>query len=761
MGLLPTMELPSIIQRLLKPKTNPKRVIYASLILDVDAISGAIWTIDVAKVPNIKDHIVRNVPKDSWDERIRVCDSILATLEDTSGLGEIHNVVLGMPSSYLSESGEIQPSVRLSIKKFAEVLDITPLGFVPLYQAIAYKFKQDEGVPTNAILISLSGHSFWVYLYKVGKLAGVRRIEYGTDVVTGVEEALTSFVDVEVLPSRMLLYGSEISKLEEMRALLLRHPWQTKANFLHFPKIEVLPAIDLITAVSIAGASELTSILPDDGDRTVEVLAGQGGQSPVAGSRLPGPLPVTETSSLPNSETPTIVPQDELTHENVTVVDPEALGFRKNADILETSEKEQTQIVQPDMQMQEEEKGQPVKPRRFRNLKLPHLSLSTLKLPAPGIVGVIIAIFLAVAGVVGFIYWMFPSAVLTVYATPKQVEASQKITIDPGAPTVDSSNFIIPGKTMEKSVNGDKTIPVTGKKKVGDPAKGKVTIYNKSFFTKVLKKGTILTANSLRFTLDDDVTIASASENLAQTQSVYGKVTVNITAETIGPEGNLPAGTTFLIGNVDKDDVTGRSDQTLSGGNSHDATVVTRTDYDSLTKALSSELIEKTKKELTDNVATSERLISETIKTAVVDKSFAQELDQEAKQLTGKLTISVSGVAYRQDDIVTLLEPVVQKSIPPGYTLSPTQKNVEVSQLQVKKDGKITGSTTFKGLAVPVLDTEAIKKEVTGKSIVQVQEYLKRITGVGGVGFTFRFSPWKDRLPINSKNISITVALQE
>ena len=73
---------------------------------------------------------------------------------------------------------------------------------------------------------------------------------------------------------------------------------------------------------------------------------------------------------------------------------------------------------------------------------------------------------------------------------------------------------------------------MTGKKKIGDPSKGTVTLYNKTTTARSLKKGTILTAKSLQFTLDTDTSVASASESIGSI--TFGKISTAVTAVDIG-----------------------------------------------------------------------------------------------------------------------------------------------------------------------------------------------------------------------------------
>ncbi len=362
----------------------------------------------------------------------------------------------------------------------------------------------------------------------------------------------------------------------------------------------------------------------------------------------------------------------------------------------------------------------------------------------------------------GLLYWFLPHAVVTVYEIPKTITASQTITIDPTATGVDAQTNTIPGRKQEKSVNGGKMVAVTGKKSIGDPARGTVTIYNKSADASVpLHKGTIISSGSLQFTLDTDVTVASASANESLTGSTitYSTAKVAVTAVVIGAQSNMPASSQFTIKNIDPGVVMGRSDAAFSGGSSRDVTVVTRDDYDAFVKNMSGDLVIQAQKELTSAVGGTEKLIDGTIKTTVTDKSFDKELGEEATQLQGKLTITVTGVAYNEVDIKALLTSLSQDKLSTGYTFDDNKIPITVSNIQIKKDGKITAIAQMNAVTLPTIDLATIQKMITGKSVQKASEYVRTIPGIASMTVTFRLSPTKKQLPINTNNISVKASL--
>ena len=570
--------------------------------------------------------------------------------------------------------------------------------------------------------MGINSSTIAVSLYKIGSLVGVRDIEKHEDVAGELEQALKSFTEMEVLPARILLYGSDPEELEDVKNKLMHHPWTTKANFLHFPKIEIVSSEVIIDAISMAGASEM-------GKKQIEE-----------------PLEAEVQAPEP--------PKEETSEANVMMVDAESLGFKKDADVLE--EEEQKAVVAPEKTKITAQavigRGKLVFDSAMRfirefvaSIKIPQ------KLPVAGV-----AIGVVVLSIAGVSIWSLPKAAVTVLTISKTVTASQTITIDPEASAVDNENNVVPGRSREQSVSGEKTVAVVGKKNIGDPARGTVTLYNKSLSTRTFSKGTVLSSGSLKFTLDADVEVASASESIGSI--MFGKKDASVTAAAIGTQSNLAAGGEFTFADISSSVAIARNEAALTGGTSREVTVVSRADVDNFIKDVSGELTKKAQEQLATSVSGGEQMIEGTIKTTLKERIFDKEIDEEATQLNGKLTIVVSGVTYSQADIRSLLVSSGLLVVPEGYTSDEVNSTTTLSQVQVKKDGTITARVTMEASLAPTIDIAALPKALAGKSIKDAELYLRGIPGVGGMEVGLRFSPMKNRLPINRNNISVSVS---
>ena len=716
------MKLPAVFGNVFGKKEEKKEV-FASILLDAEYVATALWELGENGAPHILATATESVAADTWEDRLNAVDDALATVEDKAGTTEYAKTVLGLPSTYLTESGKIAKDLRMHVKDIARELALKAIGFVSIHQALMYQLKKEEGVPPSVIFLGISHHSISLSLYKVGELSGQKTVETRGDIAIQVEELLKEFKDLEVLPARILIYGRDGKDLSEVKNDLLNYPWTTRVNFLHFPKIEIVTPEQVIKTISLAGASELANEMQEDvSEETVQPEIGQ---------------PLAEANNVEAGEE---ILQEE---QNVVVVDPSHFGFQQNVDVLEKVEQPKREIIS----------------KKHFSIKFPIIDISGIiaRFHSGGILP-IIGVIAAVVLFGGLIYWFFPHATVTILELPKPLGDSAQITIDPTTTIVDAANKIIPGAKQQLSVSEEKMIAVTGKKNVGDPAKGSVTLYNKTLNTQSLVKGATLTSGALEFTLDTDVTIASASEDLGG--RTYGKATIAITASQIGPNSNMSTGTTFVVKGFSTDEMTGNNAAALAGGTSREVTVVSRADYDALVAAAQKDLVDQARSGLTASVGGTARLIEDTIQTTVTQKTFDQELDQQASQLSGKVTVTVSGISYNDDDVKTLLKAFIAKDIPLGFTLSESRTTVSLTDVVVKKNDTVTATASIKTDAVPTLDIAVIQKNLAGKTIANASAYLRAMPGVAAMEVSFGMNVGKSRLPMNTKNISIKIAIQ-
>jgi hypothetical protein len=354
-------------------------------------------------------------------------------------------------------------------------------------------------------------------------------------------------------------------------------------------------------------------------------------------------------------------------------------------------------------------------------------------------------------------YWFVPKATVTLVVQPQSLEEVLTITIDPNTSSLDGQNNILPGNQAEIKVSGSKTLPTTGATIVGDPARGEVTIYNKTGSSKTFDSGTRLTGpNNVIFTLDDDTTIASSA---ATTEGItFGKATVTVAAESIGPDGNLASGSELVFQEFADSDYSAQVNQGLSGGTAREVKAVAEEDIEQLKTALLQDLKTKATEQLKNTLGEGVALVDIAGEEDLSAQSFNHEVGEEADSLKLDSELNYKGLSYLKQDLQLLLEQATKEKIPQNFQLSASSET-SVQSATMATDGSATVKIGFKAQLIPRLDFAMIKDNLKGRYPKLVEEYLAKLPSFvkAEIKITPNLPKALKTLPRISKNIFIEV----
>ncbi len=705
----------SILSKFL-PKTQEKQDYFLTLEICQDKIKTAACAIKNGEVEVLGSGSANF--GGSWEEATLVADEALSQVEGKfPPETEVNKVVLGLPTEY-TKDGKIEESHLANLKELLKKLSLTPLGFVEIPLAVINFLQKQEGGLQTLILVRV-GPQISISLVRVGKITNNLTIPKTESVALDLEKAMATFVGVEVLPSRILLYDGE--DLEKTKQELINHPWLARAPFLHFPKIEAAPPDLDIKAVAFAGASEMTQVgeITEVKEEPAEAAGGTADFGFVKDEDILERPP----TAVPTPVTPPVIHQPVMTPPGQEVTSAPRFSLPK--------------------------------------LRLPQLAqfsrLFSFLRQRAGLTIIMAVVLLIVlgAGVVAA-YWNVPTAEVNLLLAAQTQQPSLEVTINPKATGINEATKEIPGLTVELDEKETKKSATTGKKSIGDPAKGQVTIYNKTTNSKTFDKGTIVTApNNLKFSLTDSVTVASQSGDI--TNPTSGKADVNVIAVAIGPEGNLGVGQIFTMAGLSTDDFVGKNGTAFSGGTSRQISVVARADQENTAATATAELTEQAKKDVGGKLSEGEKIIDKTLLGQVTGKKFDKSIDDEATELSLDLAMHFTALAYKENDLIALLEKSIAGSAPSGFDFKKDEVKMEITEMTKKKDGTILMKANFQVVFLPRLNIDEIKKNLTGKSLTDADKYLRGLGNVAGYGVKFiRNLPFADKtLPHVSRNIII------
>ncbi len=750
----PTMKLPIPF---IKNK-NTKNGYYLALLLEDEKISSVILEEDLGKVKIVgkhQQHLSDPLENLSQDELITLVDKAISRAEEVLPPNiETHKTVFGVKESWVeTESKKIKREHLARLKKVCDALDLTPIGFMVISEAIANLIQSEEGAPLSAILVELGKKSVYATLFRGGQISESfgGHIEHSSP--HAVDLILKKFT-APVLPAKIIL--SHTSDAKNVSQHFMQHEWSKSLPFLHVPQITVLPEDFDAKAVAVGAAHQMG----------FEILGVQG-------------------IDLHDEKPSKIVKHKETEHEDsapppVDMPAGDNFGFVTNQDIAdqpikkhlpESSIKEKTLDLQPtngddgkdDSSFQEKEsqvdfiddsseKGEPTPERNHikgknnfakyfsmiptislpRSIKLPKsLKNKTIVIPLI-IVGVVVLIVLGISA----FYFYNVKAEVVLSVKPREVTQEENITFSPTSEN-DFSKNIIGAKTISTSIDGEITTETTGKKDTGDKAKGSVTVYNNSDSKASLSNGTaIKSSNGLTFTLDKDIELASASGDIFS-GTKPGTAQVGVTAKDIGTESNLPSGTKFSIGG--NSSLAAKNDGAFSGGSKKTLNVVSKNDIAKLRAELPKSLEKKAEEELANKKSSEETILPTLINSSITKEKFDKDIDDEAKQLKLKATVTFESISYSNSGLEDFGKSLLKDKYSEDISFAEGGIKSEVKNIKSNKDKSVNGTLKITAGLLPKIENEEVVNKLKNKSSKEAKDIIGTLPQV--INSEIKYSP--------------------
>lgn len=714
-----------------------------------------------------------SVEDTSFDQLLEILDKAISVAESALPPNiETKKTIFGVKEDWVEE-GKIKKDHLSTLKKVCDALGLSPIGFLTFSEAIAHLLYKEEGAPVTAILVENGKNATTVSLIRAGNVVETKKAPIEESTVKTVDKLLQHFSSLSVLPSRIIIFDGENS--QKLMQEFIAHQWSKSLPFLHVPQVTVLPKGFDARAVLFGTAAQMG----------FEVLD-------IATTEAPA---IAETPAITEN---TVKDSEDTEEESVKTVIAETFGFVKEKDIALLEERKESLEVEKGVEKIETKEipDESKEEKKFfiseieEDIGRPTLISSVLtilkntfafifkidygKILSPFLKTTPLGKFIFVPPIVLLIaiallllYVFNLKATVTLNLQPKKITEQQSVTISRTNPSLYDKN-IIKGEDVSIELEGEASYEATGKKEVGEKAKGQVTIYNSDLkASHTFPKGTTITSpNGLKFVLDSTVSLASASGDASSITSSTAKTSV--AASDIGKEYNLPSGTKFGVSDESTSLVLAKNDQALSGGAKKEITVISDKDLDNTLKALTDSLVGKAQQEITKKGNRDSILISDFLETEVTKKDFDKKEGDEAQKVGVKGVVSFKGIAIEKSALDEYSKTLLRKIISDNLTLSESGVKAEIKNAKkiTAAAGSRSGGTKSKDLVatievkanlIPKLDRTKIVNDIKGKSFDEARETLRRVTQVSDIDFSL--SPplplLPERLPQIGENIKI------
>lgn len=606
-----------------------------------------------------------------WDTVLEQIDDMLFTLEQKKKTKV--NKVIFYVYSYLidQETKNIKKQFLPTFKSIVKHLELKPLGYIECYEAVVHSLENKQQSPLTAVLVELEKSSVSVFVYKGGRKSYAKTIERSLSIVEDLENIFADIKGDIMLPSRIILYDSY--DLHTESTTILSHKWSSDL-FVQYPRVEIVKPEEL--------QRELVNIFSNQ---------------------------ISE---------PTMTMHDEEEIEKYKEVKKEVLGFTVGGDVsrkiehphhvLDTS---RSSVSSRKLSLLTSIRASLAKMNINRLFKIPVLKFSHKIMGVITIVAILsLAFLLELFFHKAKINIYFPSRILTKSVTILSSDVKNEITFK--------------SATMSAQLQDKKS--TTGKRDVGEPAKGEVTIVSYDDNSRVFSKGTVIETKGIKFALSDDVKVASQSVVIDSTfnrTTFPGKGKVSVVASAIGPEGNLTKNQKFSIADLSSSTFFAVNESAFNGGTKRQVRTVAKQDVEELKESL----IKKAQKDAEEKLqkTNGEQVLLKNLTETVLDASkTTKEVGEEANEVGITVTTNTTYYTYSKKDLSKYLEKQFSSDISPGYKIDSDKINAEVKK--TKNNGNdIVLDVAARASEIRKISSSEILSKVTGRQKSALDKILK------------------------------------
>lgn len=411
------------------------------------------------------------------------------------------------------------------------------------------------------------------------------------------------------------------------------------------------------------------------------------------------------------------------------------------------------------LEIDEKPQRQPVAASKMKKgIKVPDFGSFRKKMVLGIGAGVLLAIFL---------FWAFaiaPHATVVISAKTSAVSVKTPLTIGDSL-TNDNSKATLASITQSDKVTSNADIAPTGTKDVGTKASGTVTFSNcQDNSALTVSAGTYISSGSNNYVVQSTVVVpgGSSSHPFGPCTNPGKSAPVQVIASDIGSDYNAAAGATFGVAGFNSG-MQAVSSAGITGGEKHQAKVVSTQDLQSALDQLKQQNTDAEKKKLAGKFGSGVTVIGDsftaTTGNPTVTPAVGQEVTADKAKLTMDITYTLTGIpqsaldSYLKDAIGKQISANSQRIYDTGVS------SAQLTEFQLADDQKTaTVQLSATGQVGPKINDDQIKDEVKGKRTGEVQGDLRAIDGVSDVDV--KLSPfWVSGVPGDTKKITIEFKL--
>ncbi|MEI6532298.1 MAG: hypothetical protein WCO06_00505 [Candidatus Roizmanbacteria bacterium] len=687
----------SLFNYFLRKRTNTEH--YFGLLIKEQGATGFIYLYKEGKLEILYK---RNcVYSNGWENIIEDVDNLLFELESQSKL-RMKKVIYFTYSHLIDQTThEIKDPYKLILKKLSKELELRPLGFIESYEAVLIALSEGHSNLLNTILFEIDKTEHTLFVIKAGKLLHRICVAHTQSLKDDLTEGLFKIANDVLLPPYIVFYGSNEIQ-EEIFSLKSVH-W-SKEIFIHQPKIEIVETDVLHKSMGLVFEKQLKEV-----------------ENPMNKQEEQ----TTSEASYSHENSHNMIDFNSLSiqEENPTHT---LLGFTVGGYAIEPEPyiKMVSKPVLPithEHEIYEKPDNEPkvalehTTAKKGRAFKFPPIIFKSRFVLISAIMTISVITFILIS------LFIFHKADIILILPTRDISETISFNI-PVENSEDSQLLHIQISSISASFSDSKK--TTGKHDVGEKAKGVVILRNKTNKEIQINKNSILKIDSLSYVLNDDVKIASSSENLSDGSMRPGEKKANVTATQIGSEYNLEKGKQISIADYSNSSIYAYNDTAFVGGTKRQIETVAKKDLEDLKLSVLNKGKIEVIKGLSGKTNDDGKIIDTMTNVGISNLKYSKEVGEEGTDVTLEANVIATYYSYNNILFKNKLYDSLKSEVPTGYVLNKNKisydlvnEDLNKNQMQVKVDAS--------AIVAKDLSKEELSNVIKGLSKSDAQTLIK------------------------------------
>ncbi|MBU4348015.1 hypothetical protein KJ671_00720 [Patescibacteria group bacterium] len=323
---------------------------------------------------------------------------------------------------------------------------------------------------------------------------------------------------------------------------------------------------------------------------------------------------------------------------------------------------------------------------------------------------------------------------------------------------IDYKNLIIPNQVFTQTNNTTMYFSATGKKEVKDKASGVITIYNSySSSPQTLVINTrFLSPEGKLFLLTKTIVVPGAK--ISEGKIIPSSIDADVVADEAGEDYNIGPVKLFSIpgfkGGPKYDAFYGESKDNMIGGFVGEVSYPTSSDISVASKKIKETLESNLKNTLYSQIPDDFKILEGASSFSILNQDIKEAVDENNKfSIFGEGELVI--IAFNEADLMDILTKNAEEENKDLYQLKDYDLEYGIARMDVDS-GRLSFPIDFKSVLSYKIDVENLKKEIIGKSDIDLRKAIFSLSGLDTANVSL-WPFWVKNVPAKLNKINIVI----